>query len=94
MRNIRFRFALIGCLLLMHTISQADDSKSALVDIDVRQNKAAKLETLRVRTPTTFSSSKTPLRGFQSQGTAVIGGPTNTFRNTAVLNGTGMKHKP
>lgn len=94
MRNIRFRFVLIGCLLLMHATSQADDSKSALADIDVRPNKAAKRETLRVRTPTTFSSSKASLRGFHSQGTAVIGGPTNTFRNTAALNGTGMKRKP
>ena len=91
MRNIRF--VLIGCLLLMHATSQADDSKSALADIDVRPNKAAKHETLRVRTPATFSSSKASLRGFYSQRT-VVGGPTNTFRNTAALNGTGMKHKP
>jgi hypothetical protein len=94
MKTIRSRFALIGCLLLMHATSQADDSKSALADFDVRPNKAAKRETLRVRPPTTFLSSKSSLRGFHSQGTAVIGGPTNTFRNTAVLNGTGIKRKP
>jgi hypothetical protein len=94
MKNIRLHFARIGCLLLMHATSHADDSKSASANVDLRPNKAVNHATPRVRAPTTFPSSKSSLRDFRIQGTAVIGGPTNTFRNTAALNGTGMKRKP
>jgi hypothetical protein len=94
MKNIRLHFAVIGCLLLMHATSHADDSKSASANVDHRPNKAVNDATPRVRQPATFPSSKSSLRDLRNRGTAVIGGPTNTFKNTAALNGTGMKRKP
>jgi len=94
MKNIRLHFAVIGCLLLMHATSHADDSKSASANVDLRPNKAVNQATPRVRQPITSPSSKSSLRDLRNRGTAVIGGPTNTFRNTAALNGTGMKRKP
>jgi hypothetical protein len=94
MKNIRLYFAVIGCLLLMHATSHADDSKSASANVDLRPNKTVNQATPRVRQPTTFPSSKSTLRDLRNRDTAVIGGPTNTFRNTAALNGTGMKRKP
>jgi len=94
MKNICLHFALIGCLLLIHATSHADDSESASANVDLRPNKTVNQATPRVRQLTTFPSSKSSLRDFHNQGTAVIGGPTNTIRNTAALNGTGMKRKP
>jgi hypothetical protein len=94
MKNIRLHFAVIGCLLLMHATSHADDSKSASTNVDLRQNKTVNQATPRPRSLTTFPSSKSSLRDFRNRGTAIIGGPTNAFRNTAALNGTGMKRKP
>jgi hypothetical protein len=94
MKNIRLHFAVIGCLLLIHATSHAGDSKSASANVDLRPNKTVNQATPRVRQSTTFSLSKSSLRDLRNRGTAVIGGPTNTFRNTAALNGTGMKRKP
>jgi len=94
MKNICLHFALIGWLLLVHATSHADDSKSASANVDFRAGKTVDQATPRVRGPTTFPPSKSPLRDLRNRGTAVIGGPANTFRNTAALNGTAMKHKP
>jgi hypothetical protein len=94
MKNIRLHFAVIGCLLLIHATSHADDSKSASTNVDRRPNKTVNQATPRVRQATTYPSSKSSLRDLGNRGTAVIGGPANTFRNTAALNGTGMKRKP
>jgi hypothetical protein len=94
MKNIRLHFAVIGCFLLIHATSHADDSKSASANVDLRPNKTVNQATPRVHQPTTFPSTKSSLRDLRNRGTAVIGGPANTFRNTAALNGTGMKRKP
>ncbi|HEV3098605.1 MAG TPA: hypothetical protein VGY75_02695 [Candidatus Udaeobacter sp.] len=94
MKNIRLHFALIGCLLLIHATSHAGDSKSASANVDLRPNKTVNRATPRVSAPSTFPSSKSSLKDLRNRGTAVIGGPTNTFKNTAALNGTGMKRKP
>jgi len=94
MKNIRLHFAGIGCFLLMRATSHADDSKIASANVDLRPNKTVNQATPRVCQVTTFPSSKSSLRDLRNRSTAVIGGPANTFRNTAALNGTGMKRKP
>jgi len=94
MKNICFHCALIGCLLLIHATSHADDPKRGSANVDLRPVKTVDKATPRVGAPTTFPPSKSSLRDLRNQGTAVIGGPANTFRNTAALNGTAMKHKP
>jgi hypothetical protein len=94
MKNICLHFALIGCLVLIQATSHADDSKSASANVDLRPNKTVNQATLRVCQPTTFPLSSSSPRDLRNRGAAVIGGPANTFRNTATLDGARMKRKP
>jgi hypothetical protein len=68
--------------------------KNTSVDVDLRQSKAVNDRILRVRSPAIGPPNK--LKNLRSHGRspATIGGPANTFRNTAAINGTGMKRKP
>ncbi len=62
----------------------------------LRQNKAGNDRTLRVPSPAIGPPNKLSQKNLRSHGPspATIGGPANTFRNTAAINGTGMKRKP
>jgi hypothetical protein len=92
MKNIRFFFAVISCLLLLRTTCNAEDPKRASVDVVPRQNKAVNERTFPVRPLTAISLTKSSPSNLRNQNPAIIGGPAN--KPTSVINGTGMKHKP
>ncbi len=72
------------------------NAKNPSLTVDLRQNKAANDRTLRVRSPAIDLPNKLSPKNLRSHSLspATIGGPANTFRNTAAINGTGMKRKP
>jgi hypothetical protein len=70
------------------------DPKSTSADVDLRQTKAVNDRTLCVRPPTIAPFTKSSPKNLRNHGPAIIGGPANKFRNTAAINGTGMKRKP
>jgi hypothetical protein len=72
------------------------DPKNTSVGVDLRQNKAGNDRALRVPSPAIGPPNKLSPKNLRSHGPspATIGGPANTFRNTAAINGTGMKRKP
>lgn len=94
MKNIRFLFAILSCLLLLRATCHAEDPKNESVDVDLRQNKAVNQRTLSVRPLTTVPFTKSSPNNLRNQRPAIIGGPADKFRNPSAINGTGMKRKP
>ena len=94
MKTVRFFFVLVSCFLLMRAMSDGEDQKSALADVDIHHHKWINNRTLRVPSPISGLILEPSQKGLRNHGLATVGGPANTLRSTPVINGTGMKRKP
>jgi hypothetical protein len=72
------------------------DLKNPSVTVALRQNKSINDRALGSHSPAPVSLTKSSPKNLRSHGAspATIGGPANTFRNAAAINGTDMKRKP
>jgi hypothetical protein len=87
-------FFWITWLLLSRATCHAGDPKSKSVDVDLRPNKTLNQRALSVRPLTIIPLTKSSPNNVRNQRPAIIGGPTDKFRNPSAINGTRMKHKP
>ena len=94
MKTGRFLFAVTSCLLLMRGVPLADDQTRALADVGLRQGKSVNDRSRHVPQPFSSSMVKPSATTSRNHGLASIGGPANTSKSTAAINGTNMKRKP
>jgi hypothetical protein len=94
MKTGRFLFVVSSSLLLVRAISLADDQRRASADVGLRQGKWVNDRSLHIPQPIRRAILKPSPTTSRNHGLAIIGGPANTSRSTAVINGTNMKRKP
>jgi hypothetical protein len=93
MKILRFIFALVSALLILGVTSLSEEPKSAFANAELCPKKAANNQTLHVRPPAIAPLTKSWPTNLRNNGLAIVGGPENKFRNTAAINGTGMKQR-
>jgi len=109
MKTPAFLFTMIGCAVLMHGVGYADPSGATVSDhqpgssllVGAAHGESVGNNTVNNHTSPVRPPTAVPLTGPSSgnmrkhgPGPAVIGGLANSTRNTAAINGTGMKHRP
>ena len=84
---------LVGVItfLLLHSVSLAKDPKSKRTDVDFRQNNSLSDRTLRISSSGNLATLKISLTNPHNRGLTSVGGPTTKSKNTAAINGTGIK---
>jgi hypothetical protein len=112
MKSTHFLFTMIGCAVLTHGIGYADPSSATTAQPPSGNrgsvvNKTVINQAVRPSSAVPPTGTSPKIAGNRGPGPAVIGGPANLTKNTAVIsgksanptkntmaiNGTGMKRK-